>query len=158
MLYWLANFISSEAFKHHHTVEAVLAVQPRSSQAYQVLEWVEGMLDRPVFPEWDVTGPKEKAKNPKSWGAQASAWAQRAGFRHYLLDLSTVDGTAYFLGLVPRGDLTEDFRSASMRRDPDLLFALPAGSKQAILARADYVAPTTLIDELDYRTEGGKRE
>src|SRR5438045_1264659 len=39
---------------------------------------------------------------------------------HYLDDTSNVDGAATFLGLEPRRDLTEDFRSASMRRNPSL--------------------------------------
>ncbi len=39
---------------------------------------------------------------------------------HYLDDMSNVDGAAVFLRLEPQRDLTEDFCSASMKRNPDL--------------------------------------
>jgi hypothetical protein len=39
---------------------------------------------------------------------------------HYLDDISNIDGVAVFLGLEPRRDLTEDFRSVSIKRNPDL--------------------------------------
>ena len=43
---------------------------------------------------------------------------------HYLDDMSNVDGIAVFLGLDPRRDLTEDFRSASIKKNPDLQHSL----------------------------------
>src|SRR5216117_3081693 len=45
---------------------------------------------------------------------------------HYLDDMSNVDGAAAYLGLEPRRDITEDFRSASMGRNPGLLHSLAA--------------------------------
>jgi hypothetical protein len=39
---------------------------------------------------------------------------------HYSDNISNIDGAAVFLGLEPRRDLTEDFRSTSIRRNPDL--------------------------------------
>ena len=43
---------------------------------------------------------------------------------YYLNDISNVDGVVSFLGLEPRRDLIEDFRSASIRRNPDLPYSL----------------------------------
>jgi len=43
---------------------------------------------------------------------------------HYLNDMSNVDGAAVFLGLEPRRDLIEDFRSTSIKRNPDLQHSL----------------------------------
>lgn len=40
--------------------------------------------------------------------------------------MSNVDGVAAFLGLDLRRDVTEDFRSASMRRNPSLQHSMPA--------------------------------
>ena len=37
---------------------------------------------------------------------------------HYLDDMSNVDGAAVFLGLKLRRDLTKDFRSTSIKRNP----------------------------------------
>ena len=45
---------------------------------------------------------------------------------HYLDDMSNIDGTAVFLGLKPRRDITEDFRSASIGRNPGLKHSLLA--------------------------------
>ncbi|KAH8585838.1 hypothetical protein B0O99DRAFT_529941, partial [Bisporella sp. PMI_857] len=39
---------------------------------------------------------------------------------HYLDDMSNIDGATVFLCLKPRRDLTEDFRFAFIRRNPDL--------------------------------------
>jgi hypothetical protein len=39
---------------------------------------------------------------------------------HYLDDISNMDGVAVFFGLEPRRDLTKDFRSAFIKRNPDL--------------------------------------
>jgi len=58
---------------------------------------------------------------------------------HYLDDMSNVDGAAVFLGLEPRRDLTEDFRSASMRRNPDLRQSLPAKNLDELKQRSDFV-------------------
>ena len=44
---------------------------------------------------------------------------------YYLDNMSNVDGVAVFFGLEPRRDLTEDFRSAPIKRNPDLQHSLP---------------------------------
>ncbi|TGO06957.1 hypothetical protein BTUL_0378g00020 [Botrytis tulipae] len=44
---------------------------------------------------------------------------------HYLENITNVDGAAVFLGLEPRRDLTEDFHSALMKRNPDLQYSPP---------------------------------
>jgi hypothetical protein len=51
---------------------------------------------------------------------------------HYLDDISNVDGAAAFLGLKPRRDLTEDFRSAFIKRNPDLRHSLPAKNQDKL--------------------------
>lgn len=61
--------------------------------------------------------------------------------------MSNVDGAAAFLGLEARHDLTADFRSASMKRNPDLPFSLPANVQEALEIRADYAAISKKIDE-----------
>jgi hypothetical protein len=43
---------------------------------------------------------------------------------HYLDDMSNVNSAVIFLGLKPRRDLIEDFRSASIKRNPDLRHSL----------------------------------
>ena len=59
---------------------------------------------------------------------------------HYLDDMSNVDGTAAFLGLEQRRNLAEDFRSASMERNPDLRHSLPAKTPDELEHRQDFVA------------------
>ncbi|PSN59180.1 hypothetical protein BS50DRAFT_509007, partial [Corynespora cassiicola Philippines] len=58
--------------------------------------------------------------------------------RHYLHDMSNVDSSVRFLGLRIRTDLTVNFRSASMGRNPDLLLTLPAGIQHDLEMRKDY--------------------
>ncbi len=57
---------------------------------------------------------------------------------HYLDDMSNVDSAAVFLGLEPRRDLTEDFRSASMKRNPDLQHSLPGKCLDELRQRRDF--------------------
>ncbi|KAK8038354.1 hypothetical protein PG994_015121 [Apiospora phragmitis] len=193
ILHWLANFLSTQAFRDFRTVDQILALTPRPGESYRILEWADDKLDHPVFPEWSAEGPKDKPKSPKSWGTQASAWAVRAGFPagmglhasrrealikvddngysmgqvmkfaahrnprtlvgHYLADMTNVDGTASFLGLKPRRDLTEDFRSASMRRDPNLPSVLPAKLREALQSQPDYSEATSQIKALSYEID-----
>jgi hypothetical protein len=67
---------------------------------------------------------------------------------HYLDDMSNVDGAATFLGLEPRRDLTEDFRSASMRRNPDLRHSLPARNLDELKHRQDFIDLCEQIEDL----------
>ena len=67
---------------------------------------------------------------------------------HYLHDLTTIDGAACFLGMQPRNDLTEDFRTATMKRNPDLQQSLPSRMKEELENRDEYVALTRQIENL----------
>jgi hypothetical protein len=80
MLWWLVNFISSKAFRDYTTIEDVLRITPPDGETFWRMEWADDMLDKPVFPQWSVDGPQDKAKNDKAWGNDVSNWAKRAGF------------------------------------------------------------------------------
>jgi len=67
---------------------------------------------------------------------------------HYLGDMSNVDGAAAFLNLEPRRDLTEDFRSASMKRDPNLRHSLPTKNREELKQRWDYINLSEQIEDL----------
>ena len=67
---------------------------------------------------------------------------------HYLDDMTNVDGAAAFLDLKQRRDITKDFRSASMKRNPDLQHSLPAKALNELENRADYVSLCMKIDDL----------
>nr|CAG8993140.1 Unknown function [Thelonectria discophora] len=157
IMFLLAIFVSHNAFRDLKRIEDVLQVRPPPKEKYRILDWADGVLNDPIFPEMCRTGPTSKAKNKDAWGHQCSDWAKRANFiggmglhaarreelikvdedsgyslgqvmkfaghrssktlvGHYLADMSNVDGAAAFLGLEPRRDVTEDFRSASMAK------------------------------------------
>ncbi|RYP29028.1 hypothetical protein DL767_006954 [Monosporascus sp. MG133] len=80
MLHWLINIISARAFRDYRTIEDVLSVIPEEGESFCFLDWADDMLDKPVFPEWSESGPRNKAKNDKAWGNQVLQWAKRAGF------------------------------------------------------------------------------
>ena len=65
---------------------------------------------------------------------------------YYLDDMSNVDGAAAYLGLEPRRDLTQDFRSASMRRNPDLRHSFPAKNLDQLKQRRDF---TVLCEQIN---------
>ncbi len=67
---------------------------------------------------------------------------------HYLDDMSNVDGAAAFLGVEPRRDLTEDFRSASMRRNLDLRHSLPTKNLDELKHRQGFIALCEQIENL----------
>lgn len=75
----------------------------------------------------------------------------------YLHNLTTVDGTACFLGLKPRTDLTVDFRTATMKRIP-IPDPLPSNLREALHQRNDYVAISEQIESLGYLIEGSTDE
>jgi hypothetical protein len=82
---------------------------------------------------------------------------------HYLDDMSNVDGAATFLGLEPRRDLTEDFRSASMRRNPDLRHSLPTKNLDELKHRQDFPSLCEQIENLSVQitaniTEEARKE
>lgn len=67
---------------------------------------------------------------------------------HYLHALTTVDGAACYLGLQPRNDLTEEFRTATMKRNPDLQQSIPSKLQNELKSRDDYVAITRQIEDV----------
>ncbi|KAH6725001.1 hypothetical protein BKA61DRAFT_688306 [Leptodontidium sp. MPI-SDFR-AT-0119] len=90
-----------------------------------IVSWKDGE------PEIKISFKREFTKGiqdtPKNGGYSLGQVMKFAAHRnsktlvgYYLDNISNVDGTAVFLGLEPRRDLIEDFRSASMKRNPDL--------------------------------------
>jgi hypothetical protein len=79
-LFLLAIIISAGAFRDYSTIEDVLAARPPPRRKFWIMEWAEGVLDDPVFPEMSADGPTKKTKNETAWGCQCSDWAKRAGF------------------------------------------------------------------------------
>ncbi len=72
---------------------------------------------------------------------------------HYLHDLTTIDGASSFLGMDPRRDLTEDFRTATLRRNPDVSQSLPSHLRKQLKERDDYIAITKEIGDLNIQIE-----
>jgi hypothetical protein len=77
---------------------------------------------------------------------------------HYLHDLTTVDGASCYLGMEPRRDLTEDFRTATMRRNPDIGQSLPSSMRDELQQREDYVLITKDIEELNLQIKNAVDE
>jgi hypothetical protein len=67
---------------------------------------------------------------------------------HYLDNMSNVDSAAAFLTLKPRQDLTEDFCSASIKRDPNLRHSLPTKNQEELKQRWDYINLLEQIKDL----------
>ena len=67
---------------------------------------------------------------------------------HYLDDMSNIDGAAAFLDLNPRRDLTEDFRTASVKRDPGLTHSLPAKNLEDLKYRPDFLELCEQVNDL----------
>jgi hypothetical protein len=80
LLFLLAIIISAGAFKDYSTIKDVLAARPPPRRKFRIMEWADGVLDDPVFPEMSVDGPTKKTKNETAWGGQCSDWAKRADF------------------------------------------------------------------------------
>jgi hypothetical protein len=72
--------ISAGAFQNYSTIEDVLAARPRLGRKFRIMDWADGVLDAPVFPEMSADGPTEEPKNEGAWGHQCSDWAKRADF------------------------------------------------------------------------------
>jgi hypothetical protein len=82
---------------------------------------------------------------------------------HYLDDMSNVDGAAVYLGLEQRQDITQDFRAASMKRNPDLQHSLPAKNLDELKQRRDFVDLCEQIENLSLQVnasiiEKGRKE
>ncbi|KAK0612550.1 hypothetical protein B0T17DRAFT_499912, partial [Bombardia bombarda] len=68
--------------------------------------------------------------------------------RDYLSSITVVDGLASFLKLPPRDDQAEDFRSMTVKRNPELFLSLPAKIQDELRQREDYVAITNELEDL----------
>ncbi|KAI0443369.1 hypothetical protein F4803DRAFT_515037 [Xylaria telfairii] len=66
----------------------------------------------------------------------------------YLPSLTTVDGAACYLGLQPRKDLTDEFRTATLKRNPDLQQSMPSKMQDELKSRDEYVAITRQIEDI----------
>ncbi|KAF1346306.1 hypothetical protein EJ07DRAFT_145073, partial [Lizonia empirigonia] len=75
---------------------------------------------------------------------------------HYLDDMSNVDGAASFLGLDARRDITEDFRSATMLRNPDLPLSLPTEMLELLRQKPEYESLTKSIYEIKWQIKTAK--
>lgn len=67
--------------------------------------------------------------------------------------MNTVDGVGSYLDIDIRHDLTEDFRSATMRWNMDLPLGLPAKERAALEQEEEYVALTREIEKLTLQIE-----
>ncbi|KAK3939116.1 hypothetical protein QBC46DRAFT_365016 [Diplogelasinospora grovesii] len=68
--------------------------------------------------------------------------------RDYLSSITAVDGLASFLKLSLRSDQAEDFRSMTVRRNPELFLSLSAKKQDELRQRDDYIAITKKIEGL----------
>jgi hypothetical protein len=68
--------------------------------------------------------------------------------RDYLSSITAVDGLASFLKLSLRSDQAEDFRSMTVRRNPELFLSLSAKKQDELRQRDDYMAITKKIEGL----------
>ncbi|RSL93373.1 hypothetical protein CDV31_014729 [Fusarium ambrosium] len=71
----------------------------------------------------------------------------------YLGNISTIDGAGSYLGMELRSDLAEDFRSASVGRNPDLRFSLPARQAGELRKSPEYLSLTKKIYEINAEIE-----
>ncbi|KAH6971271.1 hypothetical protein EDB80DRAFT_553479, partial [Ilyonectria destructans] len=69
-------------------------------------------------------------------------------FNSYLGDMSTVDGSASYLKLNLRHNLADDFRSASMKRNPNLRFSLTPRERRELEVSPEYAPCTNQIELL----------
>lgn len=71
----------------------------------------------------------------------------------YLGDISSIDGAGSVLGMEFRRALAEDFRSASVGRNPALRFSLPAKVAEALQASPEFIGLTEQIDRISQQIE-----
>ncbi|KAI3324577.1 hypothetical protein HD806DRAFT_534041 [Xylariaceae sp. AK1471] len=175
LLFLLAIIISAGAFRDYSTSEDILAARPPPGRKYRIMDWVDGVLNDPVFPEMSADGPTEKTRKETAWDHQYGGYSlgqvmkfaahrnSKTLISHYLDDMSIVDGAAVFLGLEPRRDLTKDFRYMSMRRNPDLQHSLPGKCLDELRWRRGFTDLGEQIDNLSAQitaaiTEKGRQE
>lgn len=74
----------------------------------------------------------------------------------YLGSVSTVDGAGSYLGMKLRTDLAEDFRSASVRRNPGLRFSLPTRETEELQNSPEYLSLTREISDINSELKNSK--
>jgi hypothetical protein len=82
MVFMLAVILAAGAVKRYKTIEQVLALSPPDDARQWVFDWEESVLDRPIFPEVSVNGPKwDKIQTATSYGRQLAELSTRAGMQ-----------------------------------------------------------------------------
>ncbi|RYP60388.1 hypothetical protein DL771_010531 [Monosporascus sp. 5C6A] len=76
--------------------------------------------------------------------------------KDYLSSITSVDGLASFLKLPLRSDQAEDFRSKTVKRNPELFSFLPAKTKDELRQREDYVAITKELEDLSLQMDAAE--
>ncbi|KAI0467050.1 hypothetical protein F4859DRAFT_507006 [Xylaria cf. heliscus] len=166
MVHWLVNIISSGALRDYKTIEDVLGAVPEEGKSFCYLEWADNMLDMPLSHWAKRAGSllglavhairREillKVNDSGPLIGQVAKFAAQRGVNtlvnHYLHTLTTIDGAAYYLGLQPRNDRTEEFRTAiTMKKNPVLQQSMPSKLQDELESREDYVAMTRQINDL----------
>ncbi|KAH7025146.1 uncharacterized protein B0I36DRAFT_367030 [Microdochium trichocladiopsis] len=77
--------------------------------------------------------------------------------RDYLSSITVVDGLGGFLKLPLRSDQAEDFRSMTVKRNPELFLSMPAKTQDELRQREDYVAITKKLEDLSFETNAETR-
>lgn len=72
--------------------------------------------------------------------------------------LSSITGLASFLKLPLRSDQAEDFRSMTVKRNPDLFLSLPAKAQDNLQQRSNYVAITKKIEGLSLEVNAARTQ
>ncbi|RYO74330.1 hypothetical protein DL764_010855 [Monosporascus ibericus] len=76
--------------------------------------------------------------------------------KDYLSSITSVDGLASFLKLPLRSDQAEDFRSKTVKRNPELFSFLPAKTTDELRQREDYVAITKELEDLSLQMDAAE--
>ncbi|TLS20592.1 uncharacterized protein PpBr36_11315, partial [Pyricularia pennisetigena] len=78
--------------------------------------------------------------------------------RDYLSSITHVDGQGSFLKMPLRSDQAEDFRSMTVKRNPDLFLSLPAKAQDELRQRPDYVVISEQLKDLASKTDAQSRK
>ena len=104
--------------------------------------------------EGHVTDPQIGRGYPKDELMKFAAHTNDGTLRRdYLSTITSVDGVASFLHMPLRSDQAEDFRSMTVRRNPELLLSLPAKERDELQSRSDWVSIGLKLEELSRETK-----
>ncbi|TLD12489.1 uncharacterized protein PgNI_02763 [Pyricularia grisea] len=78
--------------------------------------------------------------------------------RNYLSSITHVDGQGSFLKMPLRSDQTEDFRSITVKKNPDLFLSLPAKAQDKLKQRPDYIVISEQLKDLVSKTDAQSRK